>query len=170
MLQCPVKSEFYSQAGQLFVRRCITRLYSAAIDPTLAAGTVQRLEAAGALCGGLTAAFRAVMADQRLDAASKALVLSLPSASEVISLIPSCDPCTLHQVCEFLTVTLARDLRPEFEAVVIQFGSSSRCVRLHRMSYCHEQPSAQGGNSPSDTNLLLKLWAAGLLSTQCDSR
>jgi hypothetical protein len=121
------------QAGQLLVRRCITRLYSAAVDPTLAAGTVQRLEAAAALCGGLIAAFRAVMADQRSDAASKALVLSLPSASEVISLIPSCDPFTLHHVCEFLTVTLARELRPEFEAVVTQFPSSSKCVRLQNV-------------------------------------
>jgi hypothetical protein len=79
------------------------------------------MEAAGDLCGGLTAAFRAVIADQQLDAASKALVLSLPSASELISLIPNCDPLALHHVCEFLIAVLARELRSELEAVVAQF-------------------------------------------------
>jgi hypothetical protein len=68
------------------------------------------------------------MSNQQLDAASKALALSLPSSSELISLIPSCDPHILHHVCEFLIVALAHDLRPEFEAVIAQFGGVSTCA------------------------------------------
>jgi hypothetical protein len=69
------------------------------------------------------------LADKCIDEASKALVISLPTASELISLIPSCDPHTVHLVCELLISSLARELRPELEAVVTQPGGSSRFAR-----------------------------------------
>ncbi len=119
------------QAGRLLARRCITRLYAAAVDEALGPDVSARMETAGDLCGGLAAAFRAVIADQQLDAASKALVLSLPSASELISLISNCDPLALHHVCEFLIAALARELRSELEAVIAQFTqceAASTCV------------------------------------------
>lgn len=101
------------------------------MDSSFAENISLRLEAAGDLCSGLIAAFRVIMADQHLDEASKALVLSLPSASELISLIPSCDPCVLHHACEFLIATLARELRPEFEEIISRFSATSTCVSFY---------------------------------------
>ena len=119
------------QAGQLLIRRCISRLYSAAMDDSLGANIILRLTAAGDVIGSLTAAFRAILANEHVDAASKALVLSLPSASELIALTPSCDPHTLHFVCEHLTAALSRQLRPELQAVIEQADIiNSTCVTL----------------------------------------
>ena len=115
------------QASCILVRRCILRLYAAAAaDQSFISNTEFQLCAVHATCGGLFDAFRAVLADQRVDEASKALIISLPSASELISLIPSCDPHILHIVFETLFASLARQLRPELEAVVTQCGGTSR--------------------------------------------
>jgi aminopeptidase N len=48
----------------------------------------------------------------------KAHALSLPSASELIDEIPLCDPLALHRVCEYVSNTLAQELRVDFENVL----------------------------------------------------
>ena len=100
------------------------------MDQSVLANAELRLDAARASCCGLIDAFRTILADQRMDAASKALAISLPTASELISLIPSCNPHTLHQVYEQLIALLAHELRPELEAVISAFGCASRLVRI----------------------------------------
>jgi hypothetical protein len=125
----------FTQAGQTLVRRCIVRLYSAASDRSFVSNVETRLDAARSICGGLFDAFRAVLADKRIDEASKALVISLPTASELISLIPSCDPHAIHLVFELLISSLARELRPELEAVVTQHGGSSRFARWAKIQH-----------------------------------
>jgi hypothetical protein len=112
------------------------------MDCSLRANDELPSDAASTLCCGLIHAFRTILADRLMDAASKALVLSLPTANELIYLIPRCNPHILHQVYELLIASLARELRPELEAVISDSGCASRFVYISniiaiRLMFCN---------------------------------
>ena len=84
-----------------------------AVEAALASALAHLAEAALA---GVTAAFRAVLTDPRLDGAFIARAATLPSEQELFEAVGAgVDPVLLAAVRAFAVRSLARSLRPELE-------------------------------------------------------
>ncbi len=62
-------------------------------------------------------AWQAVLTDESLDPALRAEALTLPSETDIAELVRPADPAAIHQVRAFISSTLAKTLRLDFEAV-----------------------------------------------------
>jgi aminopeptidase N len=96
------------EAGQVLARKIMLALYNGQ----------ENFEGVG-VPPALIAAFRALLADDKLDGTFKALALTLPSRDELTGSIPNCNPVRLFRVADYIAKTIARALRDLFEAVVI---------------------------------------------------
>jgi aminopeptidase N len=113
------------EAGQVLAKKLLMSLYESVTETQVTAGgpvqslsLSERLAAAGGVSVQLVDAFRALLTDQRLDSHFKSYALSLPSESELVDEIDAADPVLVSQVRSFVFETLARELRPEWEAAV----------------------------------------------------
>ncbi|HJV07030.1 MAG TPA: aminopeptidase N [Chromobacteriaceae bacterium] len=91
------------EAGQTLAERLLLRLLA-----EQAAGQTLTLPEA------FVAAFRAVLKDELADPAFKALMLGLPSESDLLELVDDADPEQIHRVRTFVLDQLAAALRAEW--------------------------------------------------------
>lgn len=77
---------------------------------------VENNDAEAGLQASTVAALKAVLMDANLDAAFKAVVLTLPTESAVAEQLQSVDPQRIHLVREAMRLQLATQLQPEWQA------------------------------------------------------
>ncbi|WP_434525235.1 aminopeptidase N [Photorhabdus asymbiotica] len=130
-------------------------------------------------------AFRSVLLDKDLDPALAALILALPSGSEIAELFTIIDPPAIHEVLEATTRTLAQEMADEFAAVYnsINIGSyrvdhqdiakrSLRNICLYYLAFGHQDQadkliSNQYHQSDNMTDALAALFAAVVAELPC---
>ncbi|MXR38038.1 aminopeptidase N [Craterilacuibacter sinensis] len=91
------------EAGQKLSERVFVRLLGDAL-----AGRELRLPES------LVAAMRTILTDLTLDAAFKALMLSLPGEADILEMVDEADPAHIHAVRESVLTQLAKSLRGEW--------------------------------------------------------
>ncbi|KOY63666.1 aminopeptidase [Photorhabdus heterorhabditis] len=123
-------------------------------------------------------AFRTVLLDKDIDPALAALILVLPSESEIAELFTIIDPKAIHEVLDATTRTLAQEMADEFAAVynAINIGAyrvdhqdiakrSLRNICLYYLAFGHQAQadklvSNQYHQSDNMTDALAALFAA----------
>jgi aminopeptidase N len=98
--------------------KLVLGLYEAAAAGAPSAPLEERCAAAGGVPADMVAAYKSVLTDDKLDGAFKAMALRLPSMSEIVDRIDEADPVLVWQVRQYVYQQLARQLRPELEAVI----------------------------------------------------
>jgi len=106
------------EAGQRLYMKLLLHLYEAAAAGAPSTPLDERCAAAGGVPQDLVDAFKAVLLDESLDGAFKAMALRLPTVTEVVDRIDEADPVLVWQVRHYVYQQLARQLRPELESVI----------------------------------------------------
>ncbi|NRN28665.1 aminopeptidase N [Photorhabdus heterorhabditis] len=130
-------------------------------------------------------AFRTVLLDKDIDPALAALILVLPSESEIAELFTIIDPKAIHEVLDATTHTLAQEMADEFAAVynAINIGAyrvdhqdiakrSLRNICLYYLAFGHQAQadklvSNQYHQSDNMTDALAALFAAVVAELPC---
>jgi aminopeptidase N len=106
------------EAGQRLYMKLLLQLYEAAAAGAPSSPLAERCAAAGGVPKELVEAFSAVLTDDKLDGAFKAMALRLPTVTEVVDRIDEADPVLVWQVRHYVYQQLALQLRPQLDAVM----------------------------------------------------
>lgn len=106
------------EAGQRLYMKLLLGLYEAAAAGPPSTPLEERCAAGGGVPQDLVDAYKAVLLDETLDGAFKAMALRLPTVTEVVDRIDEADPVLAWQVRHYVYQQLAKQLRPELEGVM----------------------------------------------------